>query len=108
MIYYHYTAKEAYKKIKSTNEFKPSFIDKVLDGPYGPGWYFTDLRPDKSDEVLYELWNRPEPYKVGYFIEFRITKKLENCRDHVYKLENDQIPSGRIDTKSVYYCMTFG
>ena len=58
MIYYHYTTKESHDEIKRTGQFVPSMFSMALDAKYGPGWYFTDLHPNKKNEELYPLWGR--------------------------------------------------
>lgn len=103
MIYYHYTAKEGYEEISRTNQFMPSFFSRALDSAYGPGWYFTDLTPDKADEVLYQLWGGHAPDRVKYYIEFDINPEwLEYCRPHVYRLQTSRIRDVSINTKGVY------
>ncbi|MBW2119267.1 MAG: hypothetical protein JRH09_15275 [Deltaproteobacteria bacterium] len=103
MIYYHYTTKEAYEEINKTEEFIPSYFSMALDATYGPGWYFTDLTPDKTDKALYQLWGGIEPYRVKYYLEFDINSDwLEYCRPHVYRLPTSKIRDVNINTAGIY------
>lgn len=103
MIYYHYTTKEAYDEIKRTGQFVPSMFSMALDAKYGPGWYFTDLHPDKKNEELYPLWGGPEPTKVQYYLEFEIeTSILQYCRSNVYKLPHESVNAAHLNTAQTY------
>lgn len=103
MIYYHYTSKVGYDEISKTSKFIPSYFSRALDATYGPGWYFTDLTPDKADDVLYQLWGGPEPDKTKYYIEFEIDPTwLEYCRPHVWRLRTEYINDIHINTKEIY------
>jgi hypothetical protein len=103
MMYYHYTSKAGFDEINRTNQFMPSYFSRALDATYGPGWYFTDLAPDRADEVLYQLWGGPEPEKVKYYIEFDIDSGwLEICRPHVFRLRPEHIADVHINTKGTY------
>ena len=104
MIYYHYTDKHGYEEISRTNEFKPSYFSQALDATYGPGWYFTDLTPDKADDELYELWGGvAESDKTKYYIEFDIDPDvLQHCRPHVWRMEPDKISDDHINIKGAY------
>jgi hypothetical protein len=103
MIYYHYTTKEAYDEINRTGQFIPSYFSRALDSTYGPGWYFTELTPEKTNTELYQLWGGAEPERVKYYLQFDINPEwLEYCRPHVYRLPTTKIKDVNISTTGIY------
>jgi hypothetical protein len=104
MIVYHYTTDKAYNEIMRTGELRPSDPWTTMDATYGTGWYFTDLDPNTSDEVISKYcWYQTLPERVRYYLEFDIDSALlKNTRTHVYMLPINTIQEGVIRIRVSY------
>ena len=65
---------------------------------WGEGWYFTDLPPSRSNQVLYQLWGQALPERVKCYLAFNIDPSfLEETRSHVYRLALENITDGELN-----------
>ena len=109
MRVYHYSSKASLDSIEGTGEFFPSSFLTSDDAMYGTGWYFTNLPPSASDEVLFSsLWGTSYPSvniqnRVESYLEFEIDDSLiDECRSNVFKLNDSLIEGGVLNINTNY------
>ena len=104
---WHYTTESSLQEIKRTQQFSPSYF-KQTDTTYGQGWYVTDLSPTTSIFDLCEfLWTDHSfstQEKTKGYLKLEIEEKyLKYCRNHVFLLSLEYVPSKILDIGKEYY-----